>query len=830
MNADIPDTPYDRVLSHLRAMHEKDLHVRIVIPLLKAMGCTHVQHVHGPFERGKDIVFIVPDPLDDARLEVCQVKNAAITGSATDPNATSTVLTQLQQAREYEVLNPLTNQKELPHSVRLLSTYPIHDYATADAGTFLRKLRAQQCRIIGPEQLCRLMKDHLGDLFDSLAYPGEGLTRALQAFVGRHQEAEAFGLTRQRLLSDFVVNLDLQAVSDYLTNLLTPNTRLNHRLKQEISLEQLEVPLETSLAIEELINTSCTIEWKKHESVRSLALVLGVDLRKLRTHVRKCLRPRSVRVSRKSSRRSRKSSHGATLTLLKSASLLMERMSSILTQCGLVTSQSISDSQSQFEAGLDSVPPTSFLESRFDLCITGDAGAGKTTLARTIADCAFQQNLTCIYFPCAWMQHGGDSWRDDYSRFMRHMHISDTPSTFDKLTSDASVIVFDGCDEAPCGYSEVSKAIHNAQLPTPISINVQKGISSRLEVPLGLSDAVRVDRRRRKLLLTRPLNWIDQERLKKANIDTAYYVYILEALEMLQRCPQMIVTTRDASPLQLHEDQYIRLRLCPMTDEQLTLFFTKWYGDDDTTREEILTFLTSNDHIREVCRMPMVATLVCALKDNGFDLPHSMTEVYEQRFGLLLDRWDRIKKVPKRGMVDSRDKLYVLMHLAFDMHRHHRRSFNRQHLETIWDGRLDGRYPTVDSSDLLHELRYINCVVEQTGSDSYSLGHLSNQEYLTAKAIVFYEKMMFLASSFHDKWWRQVLIFYAGIRGDVSALLERVQERHGFDRDVGLFNAMLDEARFTPSVLRDLATDIAFESYDDNDLSDDYLVDDDPFG
>ncbi len=42
----------ERVLAGLRDMAETEIHRRVIMPLLKARGATHVEYVHGSFERG----------------------------------------------------------------------------------------------------------------------------------------------------------------------------------------------------------------------------------------------------------------------------------------------------------------------------------------------------------------------------------------------------------------------------------------------------------------------------------------------------------------------------------------------------------------------------------------------------------------------------------------------------------------------------------------------------------------------------------------------------------------------------------------------------------
>ena len=208
----------DEVLEYLRKLPETKLHTEIIIPLFKKMGFTHIRYLHGASERGKDILYVVEDVYGDSRLAVCQVKNNPFSGRANVTANTIAVLNQLKQCRNTEVLNPKTHIKELPQEVLLLTSYPVPDKDTADAGRLLDDLRALGCKIIGPEKFVSLIREKMPEIYNILAFPGFGLMKALCAYVSVHREASAFGITRKRTLADFYVDLGfiiLTELDDY---------------------------------------------------------------------------------------------------------------------------------------------------------------------------------------------------------------------------------------------------------------------------------------------------------------------------------------------------------------------------------------------------------------------------------------------------------------------------------------------------------------------------------------------------------------------------------------------------------------------------------------
>ena len=119
------------------------MHTKVVIPFFQAHGATHCRHVHGSFERGKDVVFLMPDNIvDDPQLAVCQVKNEKLTGRAGGHSSAHTVLNQLLQCKETEVVGlhheaPAFN---ITHS-RLLSDFFVN-LSVSHSGSVLERIAA----------------------------------------------------------------------------------------------------------------------------------------------------------------------------------------------------------------------------------------------------------------------------------------------------------------------------------------------------------------------------------------------------------------------------------------------------------------------------------------------------------------------------------------------------------------------------------------------------------------------------------------------------------------------------------------------------------------
>jgi hypothetical protein len=247
----------------------------------------------------------------------------------------------------------------------------------------------------------------------------------------------------------------------------------------------------------------------------------------------------------------------------------------------------------------------------------------------------------------------------------------------------------------------------------------------------------------------------------------------------------------------------------PFDDTQQEAFFRRWFDGTDHDYRDVMEFLHTNPRIKEVCAIPINATIVAALHQNGCALPESRVEVYQKRFELLLERWDRVRGVPGRTKVKPGDKKLFLVRLALALHSRGRRTFDLEFARKVWLSGFDRIYRSHTIDDVLDELRLVDNVVFAEGRAEFSLGHLSYQEYLAAVGIVLGQRMDVLRRKVLDTWWREVFTFYAGISGDVTKLLEIINAEYGVQCiDNVLMDEMLNEARCTPDAIRSLLVDL----------------------
>lgn len=397
-----PDT---RVLEYLRSISEVDLCRKIVDPLLRQIG-SNVQYVHGNTEEGKDFIFTTKDAYGDLLLEVCQVKNAPFSSKAGHRSNLITLLQQLTQCKNLEVTNPATHLNELPQFVSLITTYPLPQKGTKSAGILLNKLKQENCKIIGPDKFLFLLKTYLPKLYNSLAYPGAGISKSLLIYVNTHHESMAFGIDQRRPLPSFYVDLGISGHTfrtEDAEKKLPRKSDIHFETYMEILNFQKSMPPEVRIKkiltgkaekvtkrikVEDYDVITQERKEKEQEIVLENVRIESNAIIGIYNHIKREL-------ERLNANKTMENNHKALQLIFGWMSLISFIMRNIPNNHFIFR-----DLKNASSLIIENFLPQSVVNARESISILGDAGAGKTSIARTIARFAIEKGIKCIYFPC----------------------------------------------------------------------------------------------------------------------------------------------------------------------------------------------------------------------------------------------------------------------------------------------------------------------------------------------------------------------------------------------------------------------------------------------
>lgn len=273
----------------------------------------------------------------------------------------------------------------------------------------------------------------------------------------------------------------------------------------------------------------------------------------------------------------------------------------------------------------------------------------------------------------------------------------------------------------------------------------------------------------------------------------------------------------DWSPPPHFNDAEIR----DLTPEGVTVFVRKWYEGMkssnrhrvsalDASRDALLKRLAdrANDHVRAICKSPLIAALICALYWRKLQLPNTRYELYELSCDMLVDLRDEFRGIKTNTEFDAvpkSDKLLLLKCLAWEMQQNARtdtgyttevldadaRAWLRNHLARCKSDALlhivtDGSSEENINAALGRLLEFLlerSGILRQPSKGLVDFHHRSFQEYLAACAAAILHQSGNLLKHATEDQWRDTIILAANTRdggvgfgeGVVSGLLERAK-------------------------------------------------------
>lgn len=186
------------LLRRLQSLNEQELTLRVISPLMRALGFDRVEAQAGPYEAGRDLLCWKTDELGERRAFAVVVKRLASESGRVRSTTLASTIAQLEQTLSFPV--PDADGHEHPlSSVFLITPSVINVNLLAQQFQRMRHLRGRDVRIIDGERLVQLLLQHAPQLSHSLSGaaatpspPSPDDEKPLPAGVRRSKEKAAF--------------------------------------------------------------------------------------------------------------------------------------------------------------------------------------------------------------------------------------------------------------------------------------------------------------------------------------------------------------------------------------------------------------------------------------------------------------------------------------------------------------------------------------------------------------------------------------------------------------------------------------------------------------
>ncbi len=168
---------------------------------------------------------------------------------------------------------------------------------------------------------------------------------------------------------------------------------------------------------------------------------------------------------------------------------------------------------------------------------------------------------------------------------------------------------------------------------------------------------------------------------------------------------------------------------------------------------------------------PLIAALLCSLYEADAELPSTAIELYDQRFELLLGKWEKAKNIATLKPSVRRRYFLFLKRLGFELHKAEAR------VVPFFKAVEIARHYAVKGFHTEPEELVSDCVargvLERESGGGVSCGHLTYQEYLAAGWLVAENPLEFILKNLVSNWWRNVMEFYAASREDMTPVVRQ---------------------------------------------------------
>jgi hypothetical protein len=180
-----------------------------VIPLLeKLYPDSTVEETHGSLEAGRDVIcFTHHSGLGIPHTICVQVKNHKISaGSTSGPYSLIAIKNQVEQAKSTGVV-AMSGNRLLADEIWVVTTFPFPEPKRRLVNQILREMRGTNTHLIDGNKLVSLIQRHIPRIAAGIVPTTKRKVTTIIDTLMRHHEGRAFGLTFDRSVDEFFVNV-----------------------------------------------------------------------------------------------------------------------------------------------------------------------------------------------------------------------------------------------------------------------------------------------------------------------------------------------------------------------------------------------------------------------------------------------------------------------------------------------------------------------------------------------------------------------------------------------------------------------------------------------
>ncbi|PZO44457.1 MAG: signal transduction protein [Pseudanabaena frigida] len=273
-------------------------------------------------------------------------------------------------------------------------------------------------------------------------------------------------------------------------------------------------------------------------------------------------------------------------------------------------------------------------------------------------------------------------------------------------------------------------------------------------------------------------------------LDEVREVDLHRVLEDLRRFSEQYYNNRFVITSRLGAQEYVfekftEVEVANFQPLQISHFAQRWFAGNSRHIELFLRKIEDNRPIQELATNPLLLTLLCLVFDEYGDFPTNRSELYREGLDVLLKKWDAKRNIERHqiyknlSMQRKEDLLAQVACTTFYQGDYFFRQVDLERYITDYIRNLPKAHTDEDALQLDSEA-IIKAIESQHGlfveraKGIYSFSHLTFQEYLAARELVYngnQDTLVLLANKITDRRWHDILRLAVGMMRSADELL-----------------------------------------------------------
>jgi len=246
---------------------------------------------------------------------------------------------------------------------------------------------------------------------------------------------------------------------------------------------------------------------------------------------------------------------------------------------------------------------------------------------------------------------------------------------------------------------------------------------------------------------------------------------------------KVVITCRVAAT-DYNFEGFTLVEMADFNDEQIRVFVTKWFVEDQRTSEHFLSEFEqqAGNRLKDLAKTPLLLTLLCIGFEDTHRFSSRRSEIYGEALDALLKKRDRADGIERDEIYQKLSlgrKKQMFAQIAAETFEQNDYLIEKKHLEKRIVDCLQILLPgieaeDIDGEDLLKAIEAQHGIFVECAKDIYSFAHLSFQEYYAAQYIVAQpeSRLPRLMKYADDPRWREVFLLTAEMLDDVDGFFE----------------------------------------------------------